>query len=187
MVYTSIYHTKELRVFQSGDSSLMLINGCIYFPCTVQHILESKVKKTPYVASLSRTWYVLVHTSTYYHILTHKGHSHFFTWIRVHVLGIELRSTKHCNNFFQFFGCPSVKTYHDVKVHLCIYLYILVYTLQVQVYPSIYNNKQVYINIYLYSTACLYRRLNYVPHGCVATCSTKACNANLGWLHTSIY
>jgi hypothetical protein len=34
-------------------------------------------EKKPYVASLSRTWYVLVHTSTYYHVLTHKGHSHF--------------------------------------------------------------------------------------------------------------
>ena len=31
------------------------------------------------------------------------------------------------------------------------------------------------------------RRLNYVLHGCIVTCSTKACNATLGWLHTSIY
>ena len=33
----------------------------------------------------------------------------------------------------------------------------------------------------------LSRRLNDVPLGCIATCSTKACNANVGWLHTSIY
>ena len=33
----------------------------------------------------------------------------------------------------------------------------------------------------------LSRRLNNVPLGCVAMCSTKACNATLDWLYTSIY
>ena len=75
-------------------------------------------------------------------------------------------------NFFQLFSCPSVKIYQDIKVHLCIYLYILVYTLQVQVCPSINHNKQVYINIYLYSTACLYKmssngvNRSVCPHPC---------------------
>ena len=109
-------------------------------------------------------WYIQVHTIMYLHTKV-TATFHFKSGL-IHCLATptSLPSTLEpfiVYNFFQLFSCPSVKIYRDIKVHLCIYLYILVYTLQVQVYPSIYHNKQVYINIYLYSTACLYKMSSY--------------------------
>jgi hypothetical protein len=72
------------------DISFRLMYEGMHLPCTVQHILMSKVKKIQFSECAGRTWYhdIQVHSGTYQYIMihTHKGHNHFSLQIRPYPL-----------------------------------------------------------------------------------------------------
>ena len=68
LVHTFMYTHERNVSFSPWDIAFRLIDGGMHLPCTVQHILMSKVKKTQFSECAGRTRYIQVHTSTYKYI-----------------------------------------------------------------------------------------------------------------------